>query len=160
MKTYIAYVYKDPHSSFGVSFPDLPGCYGAGESYDEALENAKISLREYAIAMADDGDEMPKPRTHSSLAGDASEAIEMGRAAFVAEVPLITVGSRRRVNVSLDDKILAAIDRACEIAGVNRSVFLADVAKEWIQDRMGAVIATPKKKARRSAKLKTSLAAA
>ena len=42
MKTYLAYVYKDPYSAFGVSFPDLPGCYGAGDSYDEAIANAKI----------------------------------------------------------------------------------------------------------------------
>ncbi len=82
MNTYIAYVYKDPDSSFGVSFPDLPGCYGAGETYDEALESAKISLREYAKALADDGQDMPKARTHTELAGDATEAIELDKAAF------------------------------------------------------------------------------
>lgn len=151
MKTYIAYVYKDPNSSFGVSFPDLPGCYGAGESYDEAIENAKISLREYALALADDGEDMPDPKTHSALAADATEAIEMDKAAFVIEVPLITVGAKRRVNVSMDDKVLAAIDRACQLAGVNRSAFLAEAAKVWLQDNFRAVVAARprKKKARK-----------
>jgi len=160
MNTYIAYVYKDPHSSFGVSFPDLPGCYGAGESYEEALENAKISLREYAQALSDDGDSMPKPRTISNLAGDAAEAIELDKAAFVTEVPLITVGSKRRVNVSLDDKILAAIDRACAVAGVNRSVFLSEAAKEWIREKMNAVITEPKRSGRAKRKVKSALVAA
>jgi predicted RNase H-like HicB family nuclease len=142
-----------------VSFPDLPGCYGAGESYDEAIENAKISLREYALALADDGDEMPKPRTHSTLAGDAAEAIEMDKAAFVIEVPLLTVGTKRRVNVSLDDKVLAAIDRACELSGMkNRSAFLTQIALNWLQESMGAVVATPKKGQRRSRKLKLAVA--
>lgn len=150
MNTYIAYVYKDPNSSFGVSFPDLPGCYGAGETYDEAIENAKISLREYALATTEDGDDMPAPRKYTQLAADTTEAIEMDKAAFIAEVPVVTIGAKRRVNVSLDDKILSAIDRACELAGVNRSVFLAEAAKSWIQDRMGAVFVEPKPKKRRS----------
>ena len=145
MKTYIAYVYKDPNSSFGVSFPDLPGCYGAGESYDEALENAKVSLREYAKALADDGQDMPKPRTHGELAGDTAEAIELDKAAFVAEIPLITVGARRRVNLSIDDRILAAIDRACDLAGVNRSAFIAALASDWMQENMGAVVVKAKR---------------
>jgi len=154
MNTYIAYVYKDPHSSFGVSFPDLPGCYGAGESYDEAIKNAKISLREYALALSDDGEAMPKPRTHSQLAGDTTEEIEMDKAAFIIEVPLLTVGvAKRRVNVSMDDRVLAAIDNACELTGLNRSAFLADIAVKWLQESMGAVNATPEKKRRRSARL-------
>jgi predicted RNase H-like HicB family nuclease len=148
MKTYIAYVYKDPNSSFGVSFPDLPGCYGAGESYDEALENAKISLREYARALSDDGEDMPQPRTHSQLAADATEAIELDKAAFVAEVPLIVVGARRRVNLSIDERMLAAIDRACELAGLNRSAFLSEIASGWMKDNLGAVVVGKKKKAR------------
>jgi predicted RNase H-like HicB family nuclease len=141
MKTYIAYVYKDTDSSFGVSFPDLPGCYGAGESYDEAIENAKISLREYALAVDEDGGEMPEPRTHGALAADAAEAIEMKKAAFVIAVPLITAGAKRRVNISLDGAVLAAIDRGCELAGINRSAMLAEAAREWLEDRMGAVFA-------------------
>jgi predicted RNase H-like HicB family nuclease len=150
MKTYIAYVYKDPNSSFGVSFPDLPGCYGAGESYDEAICNAKTSLREYALALADEGDDMPHPRTHGELAGDTTEAIEMRNAAFIIEVPLITVGQKRRVNVSLDDRILNAIDKACEAAGVNRSAFLTSIAVKWLQETIGAVTVTSNKRRRRS----------
>jgi predicted RNase H-like HicB family nuclease len=159
MKTYIAYVYKDPNSSFGVSFPDLPGCYGAGETYEDALENAKISLREYALALADDGDEMPKPRTHSDLKGDATEEIEFNKAAFIAEVPLITVGSRKRVNVSLDDRMLAAIDRAAHLAGVNRSVLLAEAMKDWLKEHMGAVVAVAKKKSRKTGPSRRAVAA-
>ncbi|CFX06829.1 conserved protein of unknown function [Candidatus Filomicrobium marinum] len=148
MKTYIAYVYKDPSSSFGVSFPDLPGCYGAGESYDEAIENAKVSLREYAKALDEDGDEMPTPRSHSALESDASEAIEMDKAAFVIEVPLIVVSSKRRVNVSMDDGLIAALDRACQLAGVNRSALLSQLAGKWLEETLGAVtVKRPKKKA-------------
>ena len=146
MKTYIACVYKDPNSSFGVAFPDLPGCYGAGDSYDAAIENAKISLREYARALTDDGQDMPKPRTHSQLTADTAEAIEFKDAAFIIEVPLFTVGSKRRVNLSLDDRVLAGIDRACELSGLNRSAFMANLAMNWMQETMNAVVAPATKK--------------
>jgi predicted RNase H-like HicB family nuclease len=139
MKTYLAYVYKDPESSFGVSFPDLPGCYGAGDSYDEAIENARTSLREYAQALSDDGQDMPKPRTHGELAADATEKIDMCKAAFVIEVPLILAGTKRRINVSIDESILAAFDRIAALAGVTRSAFLAELAFEKVQEAMRAV---------------------
>ncbi|KAB2850127.1 MAG: ribbon-helix-helix protein, CopG family [Hyphomicrobiaceae bacterium] len=151
MRTYIAYIYKDPNSSFGVSFPDLPGCYGTGETYDEAIENAKISLREYANAVGEDGGNMPEPRTHGDLLADTKVAIEFDKAAYAVEVPLVTVGVRRRVNLSIDDRVLAAIDRACHVANISRSAMLAEAAKEWLRDHMGAVVAdAPKKKRRRS----------
>ena len=151
VKTYLAYVYKDPASSFGVSFPDLPGCYGAGESYDEAIENAKVSLREYAQAMADDGMDMPKPRTHGDLAANATEKIEMSKAAFVIEVPLIVSGQRQRVNVSIDAGILSAIDAYVSAAGTTRSAFLTEVAFAKIQESMRivqAVTGTGRRKTR------------
>ncbi len=153
MRTYIAYVFKDPHSSFGVSFPDLPGCYGAGDSYEEALESAKISLREYALAMEEDGNDLPTPRLYTELQSDATEAIEFDRVAFVAEVHLVTMGSRKRVNLSIDDQVLAAIDRACALAGVNRSAFMAGAATAWMQDRMGAIFAPGKRTRNRKAKV-------
>jgi len=152
MTTYIAYVYKDPDSSFGVSFPDLPGCYGAGETHDEAIASAKISLREYALAKADDGGVMPQPRTHSELHSDVSEAIEMKEAAFVIEVQLVTAGVKRRVNVSLEDSLVRNFDRACELVGVSRSAHLATLMSEWLQTNVGAVIATAAKPKRRSKK--------
>jgi predicted RNase H-like HicB family nuclease len=29
---FIAVVHKDPDSAFGISFPDLPGCFSSAES--------------------------------------------------------------------------------------------------------------------------------
>ena len=140
MNNYIAFVHKDPNSSFGVTFPDLPGCYGAGDSYEEAIENAKVSLRLYAEAMKDDGNEMPQASKYDSLAGDSTVAIEMKAAAFVIEVPLLMVGTKRRVNVSFDDRILEVIDKCAEMAGVSRSAYLAALAMEKFQETFRVVM--------------------
>ncbi|KAB2918526.1 MAG: CopG family transcriptional regulator [Hyphomicrobiaceae bacterium] len=148
MKTYLAYVYKDPDSAFGVSFPDLPGCYGAGDTYDEAIANAKVSLREYAEAMDDDGKDMPAPRTHGDLAANATEKIEMAKAAFIIEVPLVFGGTSKRINVSLDAGILEVIDAFVKEAGTTRSAFLAEVAFAKIKESMRVVRAITKSKRR------------
>ncbi|EEZ3329037.1 type II toxin-antitoxin system HicB family antitoxin, partial [Escherichia coli] len=34
-------LHKDPGSDYGVTLPDVPGCFSAGCTVDEALDNAK-----------------------------------------------------------------------------------------------------------------------
>ena len=34
---YPVVIHKDPDSDYGVTVPDLPGCFSAGETSDEAL---------------------------------------------------------------------------------------------------------------------------
>jgi predicted RNase H-like HicB family nuclease len=36
MRTYFAIVHKEEDSAVGVVFPDLPGCFSAGDAYDKA----------------------------------------------------------------------------------------------------------------------------
>ncbi len=61
MRTYIALIHKDPHSEFGVSFPDFPGCISAGASLDQARANAEEALAFHVEGMAEDGEAIPEP---------------------------------------------------------------------------------------------------
>jgi predicted RNase H-like HicB family nuclease len=70
MKTYFAIVHKDADSAVGVVFPDLPGCFSAGDTYDKAIANAHIALRLYAEAEAGAGRRLPKPRSFEALYRD------------------------------------------------------------------------------------------
>ena len=36
---YAVVVHHDEGSAYGVSVPGLPGCFSAGDSFDEALDN-------------------------------------------------------------------------------------------------------------------------
>ncbi|HHU36863.1 MAG TPA: hypothetical protein GXZ47_06500 [Treponema sp.] len=38
---YPVFIEKESGSDFGVTVPDLPGCYSAGSTIEEALENAQ-----------------------------------------------------------------------------------------------------------------------
>jgi predicted RNase H-like HicB family nuclease len=83
MKTYFAIVHKDPGSAVGVVFPDLPGCYSAGDTYDEAIANAHAALQLYAEAESEAGRRLPKPRTFEALYRDREVREEAKGAPFV-----------------------------------------------------------------------------
>jgi predicted RNase H-like HicB family nuclease len=56
--------------AIGIWFPDLPGCFSAGDDIDDALRNAHEALALYAEAETQEGRALPKPRTISALKSD------------------------------------------------------------------------------------------
>jgi antitoxin HicB len=84
---YIALVHKDSDSCYGVSFPDVPGVFTAGDTIDEAMRNAVEVL---AFAAGDwsvlGGETFPRPRTIDELRLDP-EFQERAVDAIVAAVP-------------------------------------------------------------------------
>jgi predicted RNase H-like HicB family nuclease len=84
---YIALIHKDSDSSYGVSFPDIPGVIASADSIDEAMSEAGEAL---AFAAEDwsklTGGPFPRPRTIDELREDPAfrdDAIE----AVVAAIP-------------------------------------------------------------------------
>jgi predicted RNase H-like HicB family nuclease len=63
--------------AFGIWFPDLPGCFSAGDDADEALRNAEEALALYAEAEASEGRAIPPPRTLSELRNDPAVAPDL-----------------------------------------------------------------------------------
>jgi predicted RNase H-like HicB family nuclease len=68
---YIALVHKDKGTSYGVSFPDVPGCISAGDTFEEAIENASQALAGHLAIMEADGDPIPHARSLEELKQDA-----------------------------------------------------------------------------------------
>jgi predicted RNase H-like HicB family nuclease len=68
MLHYVAIVEDSgPDKAIGVWFPDLPGCFSAGDDVDEALRNAEEALTLYAEAEAKVDRALPAPRRLSAL---------------------------------------------------------------------------------------------
>ena len=85
MAGYIALVHKDEGTSYGVSFPDVPGCIAAGDTFEEAVANAAEALAGHFALMKADGDVIPAPRTFEQLRHDA-EFVEDSADAIVTMV--------------------------------------------------------------------------
>jgi predicted RNase H-like HicB family nuclease len=70
MAGYIALVHKDEGTSYGVSFPDVPGCISAGDTFEQAVANAAQALAGHLAVMKADGDPIPPPRSFEQLRRD------------------------------------------------------------------------------------------
>jgi predicted RNase H-like HicB family nuclease len=70
MAGYIALVHKDEGTSYGVSFPDVPGCIAAGDTFEEAVADAALALAAHLALMRTDGDAIPAPRSFEQLRHD------------------------------------------------------------------------------------------
>lgn len=129
MQYFYAVVHKDDDSAFGVSFPDLPGCFSAADRIEEVLPNAcealELWFEDAAPVVASRLDQI-----RESSAGDLLDG------AFIVAVPLIRrTGRQVRANISLDRGMLDAIDRAAAERNLTRSAFLADAARNEIEHR-------------------------
>jgi predicted RNase H-like HicB family nuclease len=86
MPHYVAIVEDaGPDKAIGLWFPDLPGCFSAGDTIDEALLNAPAAVSLYAESLAKEGRPLPEPRSIVMLRNDPHVAAEL-RANLVALV--------------------------------------------------------------------------
>ena len=77
MAGYFALVHKDEGTSYGVSFPDVPGCISAGDTLNEALANAAEALAGHLALMREDGDAIPEPRSIDAIRADPELADDL-----------------------------------------------------------------------------------
>jgi predicted RNase H-like HicB family nuclease len=106
-------------SGFGVSFPDFPGVIAAGDTPSEAAVNGEKALALHVQGLGKVA--LPAP---SDIA--AIEPVEGADDVARILVRVDTPGKVARVLISIDEGLLAQIDRADS----NRSRFLADAARE------------------------------
>lgn len=105
---------------FGVFFPDLPGCTSAGDTVTEAALNAEEALAGHILVSEEYGDALPDPSALDALPNDP-DVDEVARLLVRAE----RKGKAVRINITLDEGLLAAIDKVA----ANRSGFLAEAAR-------------------------------
>jgi predicted RNase H-like HicB family nuclease len=70
MAGYIALVHKDEGTSYGVSFPDVPGCIAAGDTFEDAVADAAEALASHFALMKADGEAVPPPRSFEQIRRD------------------------------------------------------------------------------------------
>lgn len=117
---------------FGISFPDFPGCISGGPTEDDAIRRATEALNFHVSGMVEDGDVLPHPRTLAELKSDPVFVDSLADG-FLTIVPFELPGKSVRINVSIDENLLDAIDKAAQAKGQSRSAYLADAARARIR---------------------------
>ncbi len=122
MKTYIALLRKEEGSSYGVDFPDFPGCITGGETMDVAYREAPEALQFHIKGMLEDGEEIPEPTSLDDIMADPDNE---GAVPFPVQVP----GEKaKHVDITVSEVILRDIDAYARKHSMSRSGFLVSAA--------------------------------
>ena len=132
-ETYVAVLERGPNGSFGVFFPDLPGCVTAGDTADEAMRDAHEALALHVEGMVAEGLELPKPSSvHAFGQEDFPESDVVSLFVVPVEVGKVETSPPVRINISLPERLVTRIDNAARAHGMTRSGLMALASRHWI----------------------------
>lgn len=127
---FAVYLEKEPDSDYGVTVPDLPGCFSAGETIDIALAHAREAILAHVEGMIMDNEEVPVP---AALEKHQKTYTGKDFVWALVEVDMSSLSDKaKRINITLPERVLTKIDAAAEVEGASRSGFLAEAALEYI----------------------------
>ncbi|SHO57823.1 type II toxin-antitoxin system HicB family antitoxin [Vibrio quintilis] len=118
----------DKEYAYGVVFPDLPGCFSAGDTLEEALANAKEAVTYYLEDLAE---HEQVPPAAGSLSDWQKDEAYQGWAWAVVEIDIEPyLGGAVKKNVTLPRLLLMKIDNLVKSnpAYKDRSHFLQTAA--------------------------------
>lgn len=125
MKYFTAIVHQDGDSAFGLTFPDLPGCFAAADSWDGIPAAAAEALDLWFEDMPDvDPAPLDMVRKRPEVAAALAEGASLMHVPYIAADTVV-----ERVNITIERELLRAIDQTAKARGMNRSSFLAAAAR-------------------------------
>jgi len=134
MKKYIAlFEYEYGKDGYAVVFPDLPGCFSAGDNYDDAYRMAHEALAFHLEGLTLEGMDIPEPRTLEKIRAEWEDWEQWEKDYPFLVVPIAVFPATEksvRVNVMLPEGMLHRIDAVSK----NRSAFLANAAELLLND--------------------------
>ncbi len=113
---------------FGAFFPDVPGCTSAGATAQEAAANAEEALHGHLTLALENNEALPDASPIDAIPTDP-EIDEAARILVRFDVPARSV----RVNITLSEDLLAAVDKFAKGHGFTRSGLLAQAVREHIR---------------------------
>jgi len=114
--------------AFGVVVPDLPGCFSAGDTVEEAFDNAREAIAAFCEILAEDGKEIPRPKSMSEW---QAKPQYKGWTWGIVDVPVERYfGPAEKINITVPARLLKQIDDHAKTQGETRSGFLTRAALE------------------------------
>lgn len=138
MHYYFAQFYPEESGGYSVFFPDLPGCHTCGDNLNESMTMAMDALTGRIESDLEDGDELPAPSDFETAKARAQAynrelELPLREDALYLLVPADPkMEPFVRLNISLQPRLLARIDRKAKNEGMTRSGFLAHAAHNYI----------------------------
>jgi len=124
-------LHSDDSVRYSVTVPDLPGCFGAGDSFDEAVEDARQAIDAHCEQLAQDNEDIPAPSLFEDLRGreEFADAVWVVVDVDVSDY----MGKAEKINITVPARVLSRIDNYASQHGQSRSGFLTQAALEAIR---------------------------
>lgn len=120
--------------AFGVVIPDIPGCFSAGDTLEEAYSNAKEAILGHLELLVEMGKEIPMPTSIDNHRKNP-DFTEYDFFFGIVDVDINhLLGKAERINITLPSYLIKRIDDfvAVHKEYKSRSDFLAKVASDRI----------------------------
>ena len=113
----------DETTAFGVVVPDLPGCFSAGDTLDEAMVGVEEAAAAWIDATLDAGGAIPAPSSLEVVRGNPDYA--GWTFGLITVDPALLDDTVERVNITLPRRVLKRLDALARAAGESRSGYIA-----------------------------------
>lgn len=124
---FIVVLHTDDGERFGVTVPDLAGCFSGGDSLDDALESVREAIDLHVETLIEDGVAIPAA---TSLTAHQANPDYAGGVWAVVDVPVEKyLGPAEKINITVPRLVLARIDEYARKHGQSRSGFLVEAAR-------------------------------
>lgn len=127
---YPVVIHKDANSDYGVTVPDLPGCFSAGETMEESLTNVIEAIELHLEGMLRDNEPLPVVQRIEQHQQNPDYAD--GVWALVSVDLSRISGKSKRVNITLPERLLMEIDHYAIQHGETRSGLIAQATMAYI----------------------------
>lgn len=112
-------IHKDADSDYGVTVPDLPGCFSAGETLDETLTMAKEAIELHIEGLIAEGLSVPSPTSIEKHKSNRDFSGGTWALVSIDDSKLRT--NAKRLSITVPERVLDAMDQHAAKIGETRS---------------------------------------
>ncbi len=128
---YPVIIHKDNDTGYGVTIPDIPGCFTYGDTQEEAVLNIQEAVELYY--QGEDISDPPAPSQMEDLL--TSDLYTRDSFLYLADIDFAFIAPKtQRINITVPEYKLVRIDRAAKARGISRSAFFVDSAEQNIRN--------------------------
>jgi predicted RNase H-like HicB family nuclease len=127
-------IHKDAESDFSVTVPDLPGCFSAGSTIEEAMDMSREAIECHIEGIFIDNESIP---TASAIEQhQQNEDFKDGIWAIIdVDLSQLSIPSKS-VNIEIPEILLNTVDHYARKHGKSRSSLLTQAVTEYISTHL------------------------
>ena len=123
-------IHKDKNSDYGVTIPDIPGCFSVGTSIEEAIAMSQEAAECHIEGMLLDSEPIPVPTSIESHKDNPN--YKDGLWALVdIDISKLSLKAKR-VNITIRERLLNTVDNYARNHGETRSGLLSQAVTEYM----------------------------